>query len=41
MMNKSNCRKTGGAYRLKKRSVSLHAKAGKDRSGSKRKRVKK
>lgn len=40
-MNKSNKRKSGGAYRLKKRSVSLHAKTGKDRSGSKRKRVKK
>lgn len=39
-MNKSNRRKTGGAYRLKKRSVSLHAKAGKDR-GKSRKRVKK
>ena len=37
----SNKRKTGGAYRLKKRSVSLHAKAGKDRGRSKRKRVKK
>lgn len=36
----SNKRKTGGAYRLKKRSASLHAKAGKDRSKS-RKRVKK
>lgn len=36
----SNKRKTGGAYRLKKRSVSLHAKVGKDRSKS-RKRVKK
>lgn len=40
MMNKSNRRKTGGAYRLKTRAVSLHAKAGKDRSKS-RKRVKK
>lgn len=40
MMNKSNKRKTGGAYRLKKRSVSLHAKAGKDRNKA-RKRVKK
>lgn len=39
-MNKSNRRKTGGAYRLKKRSVSLHAKAGKDRSKA-RKQVKK
>lgn len=39
-MNKSNKRKTGGAYRLKKRSVSLHAKAGNDR-GKSRKRVKK
>lgn len=37
----SNKRKSGGAYRLKKRSVSLHAKAGKDRSKAKRKRVKK
>ena len=36
----SNKRKTGGAYRFKKSSVSLHAKAGKDRSKS-RKRVKK
>jgi hypothetical protein len=36
----SNKRKTGGAYRLKRRSISLHAKAGKDRSKS-RKRVKK
>ena len=36
----SNKRKSGGAYRLKKRSVNLHAKAGKDRSKS-RKRVKK
>lgn len=36
-MNKSNKRKTGGAYRLKQRSVSLHAKVGKDRSKSKRK----
>ena len=33
----SNKRKTGGAYRLKKRSVSLHAKAGKDRSKSRKK----
>lgn len=40
-MNKSNKRKTGGAYRLKKHSVSLHAKVGKDRSKAKRKRVKK
>lgn len=40
-MNKSNRRKTGGSYRLKKRSVSLHAKAGKDRNKAKRKRVKK
>ena len=37
MMNKSNKRKTGGAYRLKQRSVSLHAKAGKDRSKSRKK----
>lgn len=37
----SNKRKSGGAYRLKKRSVSLHAKAGKDRGKAKRKRVKK
>lgn len=37
MMNKSNKRKTGGAYRLKKRSVSLHAKAGKDRGKSRKK----
>ena len=36
-MNKSNKRKTGGAYRLKKRSISLRAKAGKDRSKAKRK----
>lgn len=36
----SNKRKSDGAYRLKKRSVSLHAKAGKNRSKS-RKRVKK
>lgn len=36
-MNKSNARKTGGAYRLKKRSISLHAKAGKDRSKSRKK----
>lgn len=35
-MNKSNRRKTGGEYRLKKRSVILHAKAGKDRSKAKR-----
>lgn len=35
----SNKRKSGGAYRLKKRSISLHAKAGKDRSKS-RKRAK-
>lgn len=40
MMNKSNCRKAGGAYRLKKRSVSLHAKAGKDRSKSRKKEKK-
>lgn len=33
----SNKRKSGGAYRLKKRSISLHAKAGKDRGKSKRK----
>lgn len=39
-MNKSNKRKSGGAYRLKKRSISLHAKAGKDRSRA-RKQVKK
>ena len=39
-MNESNARKTGGAYHLKKRSISLHAKVGKDRSKS-RKRVKK
>lgn len=32
----SNKRKSGCAYRLKKRSVSLHAKAGKDRSKAKR-----
>lgn len=35
-MNKSNRRKSGGAYRLKKCSASLHAKAGKDRSKAKR-----
>lgn len=32
-----NKRKSGGAYRLKKRSVSLHAKAGKDRGNSRKK----
>lgn len=37
---KSTKRKTGGAYRLKTRAVSLHAKAGKDRSKA-RKQVKK
>ena len=37
----ANKRKSGGAYCLKKRSVSLHAKAGKDRSKAKRRRVKK
>lgn len=36
-MNKSNKRKSGGAYRLKKRSVSLHAKAENDRSKSRKK----
>lgn len=37
---KSTKRKTGGAYRLKTRAVSLYAKAGKDRSKA-RKQVKK
>lgn len=36
----SNKRKSGGAYRLKKRSVSLYAKAGKDRSKSRKKEKK-
>lgn len=36
----ANKRKSGGAYRLKKRSVSLHAKAGKDRSKSRKKEKK-
>lgn len=36
----SNKRKSGGAYRLKKRSVGLHAKAGKDRSKSRKKEKK-
>lgn len=31
---KSNKRKIGGAYRRRKRAISLHAKAGKDRSKS-------
>ena len=34
---RSTKRKTGGAYRLKTRAVSLHAKAGKDRSKSRKK----
>lgn len=33
----SNKRKSGAAYRLKKRSVSLHAKVGKNRSKSRKK----